>query len=144
MAAEPSIAQLVDALLAHFPAGDEGLIALVDLAVLVAVADGRIDEAEMAALTESIEAIAAGRLGAALARHLVEESCTQIRDLGGEACAHLAGEVLRKHDAGEEGLALGLGIARASEGVSAVERERLQQIARAAGVSEARLAEMES
>lgn len=55
-----SIPDLVDALLAHFPARHEGLIALVDLAVLVAVADGRIDDAERAALTESIEAIAGG------------------------------------------------------------------------------------
>jgi tellurite resistance protein len=142
MRAEPTIPELVDALLAHFPAGDEGLIALVDLAVLIAMADGHIDDAEMAALSESIGAIAGGRLGAPLSRRLVEESCAQIRSIGGDACARLAGEVLAGREAGEEGLALGLRVAQASEGVSAVERERLEQIARAARVSPARLAEM--
>jgi tellurite resistance protein len=137
-----TIPELVDRLLAHFPAGDEGLMALVDLAVLVAAADGRIDDAEMAALTESIEAIASGRLGASLARHLVEESCAQIRAIGPEACARLVGEVLAKHHAAEEGLRLGLAVAWASEGVSAEERERLDLVARAAGVSAARLAEL--
>lgn len=142
MAGEPTIPELVEALLAHFPAGDEGLIALVDLAVLIALADEHIDAAEMAALTESIEAIGGGRLGGALARHLVEASCAQIRAIGGDTCARLAGEVLAARDAGEEGLLLGLRIAQVSEGVSAVERARLSQIARAAGVREARLTEM--
>lgn len=137
-----SIPRLVDALLVHFRAGDEGLIALVDLAVLVAVADGHIDAAEMAALTESIEAIAAGRLGAALARHLVEESCAQIRGIGPDACARLVGEVLRDHDAVDEGLRLGLSIAWASEGMNASERERLEQVADAAGALPARVGEL--
>lgn len=137
-----SISHLVDALLVHFPAGDEGLIALVDLAVLIAVADGYIDEPEMAVLTESIEAIAGGRLGTTLARPLVEESCAQIRAIGPEASARLVGEVLAKHDAAEEGLRLGLAIAYASDGVSAPERERLEQVARAAGVAAARVSEL--
>jgi tellurite resistance protein len=136
------IPRLVDALLVHFPAGGEGLIALVDLAVLVAVADGHIDDAEMAALTESIEAIAGGRLGVVLARPLVEESCAQIRAIGPEASARLVGEVLAKHRAAEEGLRLALAIAFASEGMSAVERERVDQVAKAAGVSAARLGEL--
>lgn len=137
-----SIPALVDALLAHFSAGDEGLIALVDLAVLVAVADGHIDDAEMAALTESIEAIAGGRLGGAVSRRLVEESCAQIRAIGPEAAARLIGQVLAARRAGEEGLMLGLAVAYASEGLAGVERERLEQVARAAGVPDARVAEL--
>jgi tellurite resistance protein len=137
-----SISRLVDALLVHFSAGDEGLIALVDLAVLVAVADGHIDGAERAALTESIEAIAGGRLGVTLAEHLVEESCAQIRALGPEASARLVGEVLAKHQAAEEGLRLGMAIAWASEGMSAIERARIEQIARAAGVGAERVGEL--
>lgn len=137
-----SIPDLVDALLAHYPAGHEGLIALVDLAVLVAVADGHIDDAEMAALTESIEAIAGGRLHGSLARHLVEASCAQIRAQGPDESARLIGELLAGHHAGEEGLRLGLAVAFASEGLAGVERERLEQVAAAAGVAAERVAEL--
>ena len=130
----PSIASLVDALLAHFAAGDEGLMAIVDLAVLVAVADGHIDDAERAALTESIEAITGGRLATSVARQLVEESCAQIRAIGSGACARLVGEVLLAHEAAVPGIRLGLAVAWASEGVSEVERERIDQMAKAAGL----------
>ncbi len=137
-----SIPALVDALLAHFAAGDEGLMALVDLAVLVAVADGHIDAAEMEALTESIAAIAGERLAASLAKPMVEESCAQIRTIGPDACARLVGEVLGAHGAADEGLRLGLAVAFVSEGMAPIERQRLEQVARAAGAGAARVGEL--
>jgi len=129
----------IDDLLARFPAGDDGLIAVVDLAVLVAIADGRIDGAEMAALAESIEALVGGRLSASLVGHLVTESRAQIRSLGPEACARSIGELLATHGAGEEGISLALAVAWASEGLSTPELERISQVAEAAGVTQARL-----
>ncbi len=134
--------QQIDALLAHFPAGDDGLIAVVDLAVLVAIADGQIDGAEMTALSESIEAMVGGRLPASLVGHLVTESCAQIRALGPEACARAVGEVLAAHGAADEGIALALAIAWASDGLSTAELERITQLAEAAGVDPARLDEL--
>jgi len=74
--------RFIDDLLAHFPSGDEGLMAMVDLTVLVAIADGRIDQAEMAALTESMEAMVGSRLAPTLVGHLVNESRAQIVSLG--------------------------------------------------------------
>jgi tellurite resistance protein len=134
--------RLIDELLVHFPAGDAGLIALVDLTVLVAIADGHIDGAEMAALTESIEAMVGSRLEPSLVEHLVTESVAQIRTLGAEASARDIGEVLAAHHAGEEGVRLALAIGLASEGLSASELERIGEVAHAAGVSAARLDEL--
>jgi hypothetical protein len=127
--------RLIDELLSRFPAGDAGLIALVDLTVLVAIADGSIGGAEMAVLTESIEAMMGSRLEASLVDHLVTESLSQIRVLGADASARDIGEVLAAHHAGEEGVRLAIAIALASEGLSAPELERIGEIAHAAGVS---------
>ena len=132
----------IDALLAHFPAGDEGLIAVVDLAVLVAIADGQIDDAEMTALAESIEAMVGGRLAASLVGHLVTESRAQIRALGPDECARAVGSMLAARGASEDGVELALAVAWASEDVSAVELERIEQVAKAAGVSDERVVEL--
>jgi tellurite resistance protein len=134
--------RLIDDLLAHFPAGDEAFITVVDLAVLVALADGRIDGAEMEALAESIEAMVGARLDAPLIGHLVTESRAQIRAVGPEACARAIGAVLAAHGAAEEGLRLALAVAWASEDVSAVELERIEQVAQAAGVADERVVEL--
>ena len=131
--------RLIDDLLAHFPAGDDGLIAVVDLAVLVAIADGRIDGAEMTALAESIEALVGSRLPASLVGHLVTESLAQIRALGTEECARAIGAMLSARAAAAEGLALALAVALASEGLSAAELTRITQVAEAAGVAPERL-----
>lgn len=132
----------IDALLDRFPAGDDGLIAVVDLAVLVAIADGRIDGAEMDALSESIEAMVGGRLSASLVGHLVTESRAQIRGLGPEESARAVGAVLAANGAAEEGVKLALAVAWASEGLSAAELERITQVAEAAGLSGERLDEL--
>jgi len=130
---------LIDELLARFPVGDEGLIVVVDLAVLVAIADGSIAGSEMAALCESIEAIVGRRLSASLVGHLVTESRAQILALGAEQSARSIGEQLAARGAAEEGIRLALAIAAASEGLSAAELERISQVAYAAGLSPAHL-----
>jgi tellurite resistance protein len=131
--------RLIDDLLLHFPAGDEGLIALVDLAVLVAVADGVIDPAERQALSQSIEALIGGQVPESMVEHLVSESCAQIQALGPEAAAHSVGTVLAARGAAAEGVRLGLAIARVSEGMSAIELQRVREVARAAGLDAAEL-----
>jgi tellurite resistance protein len=134
--------RLIDELLAHFPAGDAGLIALVDLTVLVAIADGTIDGAELRALTESMQAIVGSRLEPSLVDHLVTESLSQIRSLGAESCARDIGEVLAAHHAGDDGIRLAVAIAVASDGLSEPELLRIGEVAHAAGVSPARLDEL--
>jgi len=133
---------LIDALLTRFGSSDKGLCAAVDLAVLVAMADEHIDDAEMAALTTSIEAFLGTRLAPAVARHLVNESRRQIRNDGAEGCVRTVGQVLAANHAVEEGVRFGLAIALASEGISAVERARIAGVAEAAGLPAARLDEL--
>jgi len=132
----------IDALLAHFPAGDEGLIAVVDLTVLIAIADGQIDGAEMTALEESIEAMVGGRVPASLVGHLVTESRAQIRALGPEECARAVGAMLASRGAAEDGVALALAVAWASDGMSAMELDRISQVAEGAGIDTVRLDEL--
>lgn len=133
---------LIDALLARFGSSDQGLCAAVDLAVLVAVADEHIDEAETAALTQSIEGFLGTRLSPAVARHLINESRRKIHDDGAEGCVRTVGQVLAANHAEEEGLRFGLAIALASEGISEVERARIVGVGAAAGLPATRIDEL--
>ena len=139
MKPSPSIRPLVAALRARFDASDEGLNAVVDLAVIVALADGKIDDAEMAALAESIGTLVGGMLDPRMTRHVVRESRAKIEAVGVEARAKAIGESLAAHGAAEEGLRLALAIGLASEGLAEAERARIELVALAAGVDPAAL-----
>ena len=134
MKPSPSIRPLVAALRARFDSSDEGLNAVVDLAVLVALADGTIDEAEMAALAESIGTLVGGTLDPRMSRHIIRESRAKIEAIGVEARAKAIGASLAAHGAAEEGARHARAIAMASAGVSDVERARVALVAIAAGV----------
>jgi tellurite resistance protein len=137
--ASASFKPLTDALLARFGDSDEGLTTAVDLAVLVAMADQHIDEAEMAALVASIEGLLGTRLSVAVAKHLVTQSRAKARSAGAEARARAVGASLKFHDAAEEGLRLALAVAWASEGLAEAERALLAVVAGTAGVTGERL-----
>ncbi|MEP7122448.1 MAG: TerB family tellurite resistance protein [Byssovorax sp.] len=137
MKPSPTIRPLVAALRARFDSSDEGLNAVVDLAVLVALADGTIDEAEMAALAESIGTLVGGMLDPRMTRHVVRESRAKIEAVGVEARAKAIGASLAAHGAADDGVRLGLAIALASDGVSELERARVELVAVAAGVDPA-------
>lgn len=143
----PEISSLTDALLARFGSSDRGLTAAVDLAVLVAMADDRIDKDEMAALAASINGFFGVSVAPAVVKHLVAESRTKIRQQGAEARARDIGQTLSAHGAGEDGLRLALAVAWASEGVAASERAAIDVVAESAGVPRERVdalvAEME-
>lgn len=142
MKPSPTIRPLVTALRARFDSSDEGLNAVVDLAVLVGLADGTIDEAEMAALSESIGTLVGGTLDPRMSRHIIRESRAKIEGIGVEARAKAIGASLAAHGAAEEGARLALAIAMASDGVSDVERARVELVAVAAGLDLAALAEL--
>ncbi|APR80106.1 Hypothetical protein A7982_05453 [Minicystis rosea] len=130
---------LTDALLAKFGSSDKGLTAAVDLTVLVAMADDRIDEAEMEALIASVDGLLGVRLATYVAKHLVTESRDKIRLTGAEARARDIGHTLAVHGAGEEGLRLALAIAWTSEGLAPSERSIIGVVGEAAGVSATRI-----
>jgi tellurite resistance protein len=129
----------MDALHTKLGGGEEAAVAAIDLAVLVATADGSIDAAERAALAASLEAVMGATVTPQVVRHLVRESRNQIEVAGANARARAIGRQLAERGASDEGLRLGLAIAFASNGLSVVERERLAVVAKAAGMSEARL-----
>lgn len=133
---------LTDALLARFGDNDKGLVAAVDVAVLVAMADEKIDKAEMDALAASIEGLIGGEVATFVAKHLVTESRTKIRAVGTAARAREIGGTLTEHGAGEDGLRLAIAIAWVSEGVSEHEKKAITAVAEAAGVSAARVDEL--
>jgi tellurite resistance protein len=130
----------MDALRAKLGDADEAMIASVDLAVLVAMADGTIDPDERAALTTALEAVMQAHVAAPIVRHLIRESKNQIEAAGPEARAKTIGRKLADHGAGDEGIRLALAIGHSSAGLSDVERDRIAVVAHAAGVSDARFA----
>ena len=83
---------------------------IVDLGVLVARADGKVDDAEKKALRDVFE-----------------------------ARARLVAEILKDCDAVEQGIVVALGIAYASEGLSKDERAVIDMIAKAAGLAPERV-----
>lgn len=138
MKPSPALRTLIESLTARYASSDEGLNALVDLAVIVALADGKIDIDEMASLAASLEAIVGSKLDRQIARHLVHQSRKMVEDTGAEARAEAIGESLAQHGAAEEGLRLAFTIAWVSEGLSADERARIALVAKAAQVSDER------
>jgi tellurite resistance protein len=129
----------VEALCNRFPSNEAGVAAAIDLAVLVAAADGRIDPAEMAALSTSLEVATKTQLSPIFVKHLVQASRQQIDAAGASTRAKLIGESIAAQGCVDEGLRLALVIALSSDGLSEVERDQIEIIARAAGVAPERI-----
>jgi len=125
----------VEALCNRFPSNEAGVAAAIDLAVLVAAADGRIDPAEMATLSAFLEAATKTQLSPVFVKHLVQASRQQIAAAGASTRAKLVGESIAAQGCVDEGLRLALVIALASDGFSEVEREQIEVIAKAAGAA---------
>lgn len=132
MKANTNLRAAVEALTACFQTDDQGLSHVVDLAVLIASADERIDSAEMATLSELLESIIGSSLDRSVIRYFVLASFKQTRAVGAEARAKGIGAALAEHEAVEQGLRLAFAVAMASEGVSDVERRRIDLVAQAA------------
>lgn len=129
----------VEALCNRFPSSEAGVAAAIDLAVLVAAADGCIDPAEMAALSTSLEVATKTQLSPKFVKHLVQASRQQIDAAGASTRAKLIGESMAAQGCVDEGLRLALVIALASDGLSDVEREQIEIIAKAAGAAPERI-----
>jgi tellurite resistance protein len=130
----------VEALCNRFPSNEAGVAAAIDLAVLVAAADGHIDPAEMAALSTSLEVAIKTHLSPMFVKHLVQASRLQIDAAGGASSrAKLIGESIAAQGCVDEGLRLALVIALASDGLSDIERDQIKIIANAAGASPERV-----
>ncbi len=115
---------------------------VIELGVLVARADGKVDDAEKQALREVFEALLDEHLSGAVVGHLIAASLEVIEMAGVDARARLVAEILKDCDAVEQGIVLALGVAFASEGLSSAEREVVDKVAAAAGLPRARVDEL--
>jgi tellurite resistance protein len=138
----PVIQEAVTTLRKRFEAADYGFTPIIDLAALVANADGKVDPDEEAALLTLFSSSLGRELSPEMVRHLVSTSIQVVEAAGVPARASLLAEVLLDCDAVEPGLLVALMIAFASEGLSSAERGVIEQIARTAGVGKARLEEL--
>ena len=137
--AQPSIAIALATLCRVFRSRSQGLSDLVELAAIVAAADGQVDEPERDALTDVVT-VMLGDLQPDLAKHLVNSTLHKIRELGWVPLVRDVAEALVACDAVEEGLTLAFAIAYASDGISTQERTVIETIASAAGVPPEQLA----
>ncbi len=133
----PEIARRIERLVRRFP--DDDLPLLVEMLVLLAYSTGRVDPDEQVAVAAGIESVMGSRLQpdhvAALVAELVDQLLAESVDLRALAVGHLLAERGRADD----GLRLGIAVALASGALADAEQDLLGTVARAAGVSGARL-----
>lgn len=121
-------------LLERLKKGDRATSTIVDLATLVANADGHIDADEYRALGKSLELLLATELSGEVIGHVVASSLRDLEKSGIEVRSWELGQKLRERGVGPEGIAFALSIALVSDGLSASERAVIDKVASAAGV----------
>lgn len=134
----PAIEKLCEA----FDRGGYNPTPIIDLGVLVANADGTVDDRERGMLFDIFTTLLGTTLNSEVVDALVTASVEVIQQAGAEPRARLVGTILHDCDAGEDGLVVALAVAFASEGLSSAEQKVVDRIADAAGVSKMRLGEL--
>lgn len=137
-----TVGPAIDELCEAFERGGYNPTPIIDLGVLVAYADGKIDEREHAMLQEVFTTLLGTTLNADVVDALVTASVEVIKAAGAEERARLVGTILRDCDAGEPGCVVALALAFASEGLSEGEQLVVNRIADASGVTRDKLAEL--
>jgi tellurite resistance protein len=132
----------IDQLCAAFERHGYNPTPIIDIGVLVANADGIVDEREREVLLDMFQTLLDAKLSAEVVDHLVT-SCLQIIEAAGaESRARLVAEILHDCDAVEPGILVALAVAYASEGLSKAERVVIERIADAARLPRPRLEEI--
>jgi tellurite resistance protein len=115
---------------------------IIDLGVLVASADGKVDASERAMLLDVYQTLLGTKLDTEVVNHLVTASLEVIEAAGAEPRARHIAAILQDCDSVEPGILVALAIAYASEGLSKAERKVVVRLAEAAGLEAARLEEL--
>jgi tellurite resistance protein len=113
---------------------------LVDLLCLVAAADGEVDDEERAALSRTLAVLLGNDLQEAIVSLLIRGSLDEIDIHGFQPRIELVAQALRECSAVEEGLMLAIAMAYVTDGFSQPERSVVRGLAKAMGVTDARLA----
>jgi tellurite resistance protein len=132
----------IDELCEAFERGGYNPTPIIDLGVLVANADGKVDDRERGVLSDIFATLLGTTLSSDVVDALVTASVDVINAAGAEPRARLVGTILHDCDAGESGLIVALAVAFASEGLSSAEQTVVDRIADASGIGKARLQEL--
>jgi tellurite resistance protein len=116
---------------------------VVETAVLIAHADLTIDDAEQEALRTAMETLMNSRLAPMVVSTWIGSALQNFRACGGETYAERLGRELALRGAAEHGYRVAAVIALSSEGISAPERNYLVTLGKAAGLTEARMVELD-
>ena len=136
------IAGAIDELCTAFDRGGYNPTPIIDIGVLVASADGKVDEREREMLLDVFQTLLDTTLTPEVVDNLVTASLEVIVAAGAESRARLVASILRDCDAVEPGVRVALALSYASQGLSKAERTVVERIADAGGLSPARLAEL--
>lgn len=115
---------------------------VIDIGVLVASADGKVDEREREMLLDIFQTLLDTTLTPEVVDHLVTASLEVIEAAGAESRARLVAAILKDCDAVEAGVRVALALSFASQGMTKAERTVVERIAHAADMKPARLAEL--
>jgi tellurite resistance protein len=132
----------IERMCAAFEKGGYNPTPVIDLGVLVANADGTVDDHERAVLSDIFQTLLDTKVTSEVVDHLVTASIEVIRAAGAGPRIRLVGAILKDCDASIDGLTVALAVAFASEGLSEKEREIVDDLAEAAGVEKDKLEEL--
>ncbi|HVH45222.1 MAG TPA: TerB family tellurite resistance protein [Labilithrix sp.] len=136
------VAAAIDQLCVAFERGGYNPTPIIDLGVLVVIADGVVDDKERAVLRDVFQTLLETKLTPEVVDHLVTASVQVVEAAGAESRARLIAEILRDCDAVEPGILVALAVAYASDGFSKEERVVIERIADFAEVPRGRLEEL--
>jgi tellurite resistance protein len=133
------VVSAIDHLCTAFDKGGYNPTPIIDLGVLVVIADGVVDDQEREVLLDLFQTLLDTTLSADIVDHLVTASMQVAKEAGLEARTRLIAEILLDCDAVEPGVLVALAVAFASEGLSKEERSVIERIADAAELPRSRL-----
>ena len=117
---------------------------ILDIAALIAHADGKITDAEMKALQEVLQPILHQQVDSELVGYLIHASVDVVRAAGMEARVRVIAEILLDCDAAEDGVLVAFAVAFAAEQLDAAERGVINRLAAAAKLPPERIAGLEN
>ncbi len=136
------VAAAIDQLCAAFDRGGYNPTPIIDLGVLVVIADGVVDDREREVLLDLFQTLLDTKLSPEVVDHLVTASMQVVEAAGAESRARLIAEILLDCDAVEPGILVALAVAYASEGLSKEERVVIERIAEFAELPRSRLEQL--
>jgi tellurite resistance protein len=132
----------IDDLCEAFERGGYNPTPVIDLGVLVAHADGTVDDTERALLREIFQTLLDTQLSPEVVDVMISASVEVIAAAGVDARTRLVAAILQDCDAAEPGLRVALAIAFASEGLSPSERAVVERLADLADVPRDRVEDL--